>query len=168
MAQFNFGAIGTTWLIDIYKEFSSAEEAVLLAEIKNRIDIFDKAYSRFRDDSLVIKMSKESGDFVLPDDAEPMLALYYDLYKRTDGLVTPLIGNLISDAGYDAKYSLKQKGELHAPPTWEESMEYKHPVLTIKKPVLLDFGAAGKGCLIDLVAKVLEENGEVKLGPKRH
>jgi len=31
-------------------------------------------------------------------------------------------------------------------------------VLHIRKPVQLDFGAAGKGYLIDLVAKVLEEN----------
>jgi thiamine biosynthesis lipoprotein len=87
-----------------------------------------------------------------------MLSLYRDLYLRTDGLVTPLVGNLISDAGYDAQYSLKQKKKLEIPPAWDEAMDYQHPTLLIKKPVLLDFGAAGKGYLVDLVGKVLEEN----------
>jgi thiamine biosynthesis lipoprotein len=157
--MFNFEAIGTKWYIDIYKELDEAEKSELFSKIKNRIDVFDKIYSRFRADSLVMRMSKESGDFTLPADAEPMLSLYRDLYVHTDGLVTPLIGNLISDAGYDAQYSLKQKKKLEMPPTWDEALEYKHPKLLIKKPVLLDFGAAGKGHLVDLVGKVLEKNG---------
>jgi thiamine biosynthesis lipoprotein len=156
--MFNFEAIGTKWHIDIYRELDEAEKSDLFSKIKDRIDIFDKTYSRFRTDSLVTKMSKESGVFTLPPDAEPMLSLYRDLYVRTDGLVTPLIGNLISDAGYDAQYSLKQKNKLEKPPTWDEAMDYQHPTLLIKKPVLLDFGAAGKGYLVDLVGKVLEEN----------
>ena len=87
-----------------------------------------------------------------------MLMLYHDLYKITNGLFTPLVGNLLSDAGYDAHYSLKQKKELEIAPGWDEVIIYKHPNLHIKKPAILDFGAGGKGYLIDLVAKVLEEN----------
>jgi thiamine biosynthesis lipoprotein len=157
--MFNFQAIGTKWHIDIYKELDEAEKSDLFSKIKNRIDIFDKTYSRFRADSLVTKMSRESGTFTLPADAEAMFSLYRNLYLRTNGLVTPLIGNLISDAGYDAEYSLKQKKKLEKPPAWDEAIEYKHPTLLIKKPVLLDFGAAGKGYLVDLIGKVLEENG---------
>ena len=114
--MFNFQAIGTKWHIDIYKELDEAEKSDLFSKIKNRIDIFDKTYSRFRADSLVTKMSRESGTFTLPADAEAMFSLYRNLYLRTNGLVTPLIGNLISDAGYDAEYSLKQKKKLEKPP----------------------------------------------------
>src|ERR1035437_7079126 len=156
--MFNFEAIGTKWHIDIYEKLDETEKSKLFSKIKDRIDLFDKAYSRFRADSLVTKMSREGGIFTLPDDAEPMLSLYRDLYVHTNGLVTPLIGNLISDAGYDAQYSLKQKNKLEPPPAWDEAIEYKHPTLFVKKPVLLDFGAAGKGYLVDLVGKVLEEN----------
>ncbi len=159
MTQFNFEAIGTTWKIDAYRDVPEAEKANLLSSIMARIDDFDKAYSRFRADSLVTKMSKETGAFLLPRDAGPMLSLYHDLYICTGGLVTPLIGNLISDAGYDAKYSLITKKGLSSPPAWDETLEYKDLVLTVKKPVLLDFGAAGKGYLVDLVAQVLEANG---------
>jgi thiamine biosynthesis lipoprotein len=156
--MFNFEAIGTKWHIDTYKKLDETEKSKLFSKIKDRIDIFDKAYSRFRTDSLVTKMSKESGVFTLPADAEAMLSLYRDLYLHTDGLVTPLVGNLISDAGYDEQYSLKQKKKLEISPAWDEVMDYQHPTLLIKKPVLLDFGAAGKGYLVDLVGKVLEEN----------
>src|ERR1035437_1904360 len=157
--MFNFEAIGTKWHIDIYQELDETEKSKLFSKIKDRIDSFDKTYSRFRADSLVTKMSKESGIYTLPTDAKAMLSLYRDLYLRTDGLVNPLVGNLISDAGYDAQYSLKQKKKLEIPPAWDDVLEYKHPTLLIKKPVLLDFGAAGKGYLVDLVGKVLEENG---------
>lgn len=158
MTQFRFEGIGTSWQIDIYKELSKEEENKILLKIKDKVELFDKAYSRFRDDSLVTKMSKESGTFLLPPDAEPIIKLYYDLYLKTNGLFTPLVGNILSDAGYDAKYSLKQKKELKKAPRWDEAIDYKYPNMIIKKPVILDFGAGGKGYLVDLVAKVLEQN----------
>ena len=156
--QFNFEGIGTKWQISISKTLPEADKEKILSLIKERIDIFDRAYSRFRDDSLVTKMSKETGNFIFPEDAKPMLELYYDLYKRTDGFFTPLIGNLISDAGYDAKYSLQQKSNLKEVPKWEEVILYEHPNIQIKKPAILDFGAGGKGYLVDIVGNLLEEN----------
>ncbi|MBI3888897.1 FAD:protein FMN transferase [Candidatus Nomurabacteria bacterium] len=159
MAQFTFDGIGTKWQIDIFEDLSEIDQDKLLARVKNRIEVFDKNYSRFRDDSLVTKMSKETGVFALPDDAEKMFTLYYDLYKITDGYFTPLVGNILSDAGYDAKYTLKQKKELEKAPIWEDVMEYKFPNIEIKKPVILDFGAGGKGYLLDLVAKEIEASG---------
>ncbi|MDR3557970.1 MAG: FAD:protein FMN transferase [Candidatus Pacebacteria bacterium] len=156
---YDFDAIGTKWHIDIYDKLDESAGEKIRSNIMKRIDLFDQTYSRFRQDSLVTKMSREKGTFTLPPDAERMLSLYRELYLTTDGLFTPLIGGLISDAGYDAEYSLKQKKKLEKPPTWDEAMDYRHPDLMIKKPSLLDFGAAGKGYLVDLVGKVLEENG---------
>ena len=158
MTQFNFEAIGTTWQIDVYKKITLGQENKLFSEIQNCINVFDQNYSRFRCDSLVTKMSKETGVFELPNDAEKMITLYHELYLKTDGLFTPLVGNLLSDAGYDKNYTLKQKKELVVPFLWDEAIEFNAPMLTIKKPVMLDFGAAGKGYLIDLVSKVIEEN----------
>jgi thiamine biosynthesis lipoprotein len=157
MTQFNFEGIGTKWQIDIYKQLSETEEQKILSLIKNRVEVFDKAYSRFRDDSIVTKMSKEAGTFLLPEDAKMMFRLYYDLYKLTDGFFTPLVGNLLSEAGYDAKYSLKEK-KINKVPQWEEIIFYEFPNIQVKKPVILDFGAGGKGYLVDLVGNVLEKN----------
>ena len=159
MVQFNFKAIGTTWRIDISEKMFEAAETELFSVIQARIDLFDKAYSRFREDSLVTKMSKESGIFELPEDAELMMSLYHDLYTLTGGLFTPMVGNILSDAGYDAGYSLHQKKELDVAPVWDEVMSYEHLSLTIKKPILLDFGAAGKGYLVDIIGELLEKKG---------
>ena len=179
MAKFNFKAIGTSWQIDIYQDVDEKREAKILFDVKNRIEIFESNYSRFRDNSIVTQISgnynnfednteesteKNNGNiaepkvFTLPDDAEKMLSLYHELYTLTDGYFTPFIGNLLSDAGYDAKYSLETKEELSIPPKWDDVIEYHHPKLLVKKPVLLDFGAAGKGYIIDLVGELLGEN----------
>ena len=156
MTRFEFEAIGTSWQIDIQKELTSNEEALLLNEIKERIDIFDKNYSRFRSDSLVTQMSKVSGTYEMPNDAGNMIGLYEKVYKLTNGLVTPLIGEVLVQAGYDADYSLVKK-EMTASELWEQVIMWNDPVLNLKKPALLDFGACGKGYLVDIVSEILEK-----------
>ncbi|MDD5318521.1 MAG: FAD:protein FMN transferase [Candidatus Pacebacteria bacterium] len=165
-SQFKFEAIGTKWVIDIWATLLPQAEAKIKTQIQERIAIFDKNYSRFRKDSLVAEMSRKTGEYRLPADAGPMLVLYKELYDVTGGLLTPLVGQTLVDAGYDASYSLEQKKPLRQPPRWEEVMELipakgdeKNFILKIKTPGLLDFGAAGKGYLIDIVGGVLEKNG---------
>jgi thiamine biosynthesis lipoprotein len=157
--QFSFDAIGTHWTIDIYKNLPESELAGVLLKIKERIAVFDKDYSRFRKDSLVTKMSEVSGIYDLPKDAAKMFSMYKKLYDLTHGSVTPLIGQLISDAGYDAEYSLLPKfHKLEKSPAWQETLEFNsdYSKVDIKRPVLLDVGAIGKGYLIDIVGELLE------------
>ncbi len=156
MIKFQFEAIGTHWTIDIAKELSSEEEALLLEKIKTRIGEFDKVYSRFREDSVIFEMSRKAGEYVLPEDADLLLTTYKKVYDLTMGSVTPLIGQVLIDAGYDHKYSLVPK-DLKAPLKWDEVLSWQKPVLTIKKPEMLDFGAGGKGYLVDLVGELLEK-----------
>lgn len=155
MVGYEFEAIGTHWKIDIAKELSSKEEALLLQKIKSRIDDFDKVYSRFREDSLVFEMSRKSGSFTLPPDADLLLSTYKKVYDVTFGSVTPLIGQVLIDAGYDHKYSLSPK-ILKKSEKWENVLEWKNPVLILKKPEMLDFGAGGKGYLVDIIGELLE------------
>ncbi|OGL78164.1 hypothetical protein A3J43_01780 [Candidatus Uhrbacteria bacterium RIFCSPHIGHO2_12_FULL_54_23] len=154
----SFEAIGTHWQIDIPEDRTSGAYDLLFQEIQRRIETFDRHYSRFRDDSLIAEMARRAGAYSLPDDAAPLLDLYEKLYCLTDGAFTPLIGSVMEEAGYGADYSLKPR-TLHAPPRWDEAMEYCFPRLTMKRPTLLDFGAAGKGHLIDLAGQLLQKNG---------
>jgi thiamine biosynthesis lipoprotein len=159
--QFQFEAIGTHWTIDIFGEVSAAAVEQLKTLIAARIAEFDKTYSRFRDDSLVSQIAKKEGVYAFPEDAAPLFILYECVYRSTKGHVTPLIGQVLVDAGYDAKYSLVE-GTLTVPPTWEESMKFDAGTNTLQvfKPgVLLDFGAAGKGYLIDIIGELLEREG---------
>ncbi len=149
--QFVFEAIGTKWVIDF-------EGSPAFNDIEKQIESFDRSFSRFRQDSLVAEMSKKAGTYTIPPDGVSMLDLYCDIYRQTSGLVTPLIGQTMEESGYDANYSLVPK-ELHKLPTWDDILIWDSPKLTLKKPALLDFGAAGKGKLVDLVGNVLQKSG---------
>ncbi len=157
--SFRFEAIGTSWSIDITDPLSLDRASLLLEKIRARIELFDRAYSRFRADSLVTEMSTRTGMFVLPEDAVPMMRLYEELYHVTNGAMTPLIGQVLVEAGYDANYSLQPR-ELHHPPAWEQAMRFSPPSrLEVKQPIVLDVGAMGKGYLIDLVSDLLLQQG---------
>jgi thiamine biosynthesis lipoprotein len=148
-----FDAIGTHWIISAETELFPVESA-----IEKRIDEFDSFYSRFIKDSAVRNMGRAPGSYTLPADAKPLMDFYDALYKATDGHVTPLIGSTMEQAGYDDVYSFKV-GNVQSPPVWNDALEYSFPTLTIKQPVVLDFGAAGKGYLADIIASMLQKAG---------
>ncbi len=167
MLSWVFDAIGTKWQIDINSSLPVNKRIFLEKLIRKRIDEFDKTYSRFRSDSLIRKLAVKKGKYLLPPDGDALFKFYDQLYKLTGGLFTPLIGQVLVDAGYDETYSLKPK-KLHHPLSWDEVLNYyppdnsRHPAspyVIIKKPSILDFGAAGKGYLIDIVSEILEEKG---------
>lgn len=153
----SFTAIGTQWQVDL-PGISAEREISIEQLVRNRIALFEQTYSRFRGDSFVAKMQSESGVFILPPDAKPMLDLYEALYHLTEGAFTPLIGSVLSEAGYDKLYRLVPH-ELHTPPAWKEVLEYSFPTLTTLAPVSLDFGGLGKGYIVDIVSMLLEKEG---------
>lgn len=155
MEQLVFEAIGTGWQVTV----PGGIDAALQAAIHARIVQFDAVYSRFRNDSLVAEIARHAGTYTFPPDAKQLFAVYRAMYDATGGQMTPLVGNLLVDTGYDAKYSLTPKETLRPVPKWDDVMRYEHPVLTTQVPVLLDFGAAGKGYLIDIVSELIEAAG---------
>lgn len=153
-----FSAIGTTWDIQVVDRLPDDEWSSLLERVHDRIGRFDRTYSRFRPDSLVSTMAHQAGRHELPDDGFVLLQFYEQLYRATAGKVTPLIGATMEAAGYDANYSLL-KGRLHRPPAWNDAISYDEASITLSRPALLDFGAAGKGYLVDLLSHELAERG---------
>lgn len=156
--QYNFEAIGTHWTIEIFDARIDGTDELKKA-IAQVISDFDVVYSRFRGDSLVTRIAQNPGVYNFPKNADGLFKIYRTLYDLTDGKFTPLIGNTLADAGYDAQYSLRPKNTIKTPPKWDDVMQYEDGTLTVHKPVLLDFGAAGKGYLVDLVAQVLHDHG---------
>ena len=156
--EWAFEAIGTQWWVGIYQPLSYQVLKSIQVLVTERIEVFDKTYSRFRDDSLVTLISHKIGRYAFPPDSNPLFGYYRALYDATNGLVTPLIGQVLADAGYDASYSLTP-GVLSRPPGWDSVMEFKAGQLTTQQPVLLDFGAAGKGYLIDIISQIITDAG---------
>lgn len=149
-----FKAIGTSWQIDT----SDSIPPAIATAMHDCIAAFDMTYSRFRTDSLVTKIAKQSGTYTFPDDVIPMINFYRSLYDITGGKVTPLIGIMLEKAGYDANYSFRQQVQS-ALPGWDAAMKWKSNILTVNKPALIDIGAAGKGYLIDQISTILDQDG---------
>jgi len=128
-------------------------------DLATLIERFDRDWSRFRDDSLVTRISKQGGTWRLPATAAPLLETYRALYEATDGRVSPLVGRTLENLGYDSAYSLRDTGQRTATPSWDDALAWDGETLTALNPVLLDVGAAGKGYLVDLVSAMLREHG---------
>jgi thiamine biosynthesis lipoprotein len=153
-----FQAIGTQWTITVNSASKGPSISDLINSIHARIEAFDVVYSRFRPDSLVSSLAQKAGRYPLPADGYKLLHFYEQLYAATAGQVTPLIGQVMTDAGYDASYSFRQQ-PLHSPPRWEDTLTYDQSSITMHRPALLDFGAAGKGYLVDIIGALLERSG---------
>ena len=154
MDVWTFDAIGTRWQIDT----RAALDVTARAEILSLVEDFDRTWSRFRDDSIVADIARSSGVRTMAG-AEPLLDFYDELNDVTDGAVNPLIGQTLSDLGYDADYSLRASSDPAPVPPWS-SVVHDGPTLTTTDPVVIDVGAAGKGRLVDLVAGLLWQAGK--------
>ena len=158
-ATFSFQATGTTWQIDIETDLPNDQKKKTEVLAKERIALFERAYSRFRPDSLVAQASRSAGTYLFPPDAPALFSIYKQLYDATGGAFTPLIGQTLVDSGYDPAYSLTPKETITTPGKWEDHITYEAPNLIVKTPTQLDFGAGGKGYIIDLVGEEIEKFG---------
>lgn len=151
----DFTALGTRWQIDTDRALSTAE----WTEVDRRIDTYDRCYSRFRDDSLISRLTAGPGTVEFPPDVLPLIELYRRLYDGTGGAVTPLIGGTLADLGYDSGYTFRPVAAPRATPAWDEAMTWDGPVVTTRCPLVLDVGAAGKGHLVDILGDLLTSFG---------
>jgi len=155
--NWRFEALGTYWEISSDRELLS----YLCAAITNTVDSFDKTYSRFRSDSLVSNAALKGGAFSIPNEDEVLFEFYEKLYVLTDGKVTPLVGDTLEAAGYDAQYSLKPQLEPAKVPRYEDVVQRSGADFELSKPVMIDLGAAGKGYLVDRIVDTMLQAGHV-------
>ena len=152
--SWQFQAIGTDWNIQTDSLLSRDDKT----QIRALIEVFNYNYSRFQPDSIVRTMYDVPGSYVFSDHHFPDLyALYEQLYKLTNGSVTPHVGKVLVDAGYDENYNLTSFSETLRVAKFGEVVWDGKSTLTTKQPVLLDFGAAAKGLLVDQIAELLQK-----------
>ncbi|WP_295011615.1 FAD:protein FMN transferase [uncultured Microbacterium sp.] len=158
MDAWRFEAIGTVWEVGVGAEArapASGERDAILAVI----DDFDRTWSRFRADSLVRALAQQPQEVPLPADGRAMFDAYQELSAATGGAVQPLVGDSLAARGYDAAYSLRDRGALPAPEAWEASLTWTDGALRLRTPSTIDVGAVGKGRLVDIVHDVLGDFG---------
>ncbi|MCS5495727.1 FAD:protein FMN transferase [Cnuibacter physcomitrellae] len=151
----DFDAIGTRWQIETGSPLDDATRAA----VAERIELFDRAYSRFRPDSLVSRLAREGGRVEFPADAGPLFDVYDRVSALTEGAVDPLVGRELERLGYDAEYSFTPHPERVAETRRWSDLRREGTAVDLSSPALLDVGAAGKGHLVDIVSDLLVARG---------
>ena len=167
-------ALGTGIIISSSVPISQRVEK----RIRAFVDEYESVLSRFRADSLVsrIACAEAGGDFEFPAWAEPLFAIYDEFYAATCGAFDACVGADLLALGYDNSVQFVPESAGSAskdsdsvsgrwsqyrralPVTWADiSRDSGSTTLRTNKPVQLDFGAAGKGYFVDLVAKIIKE-----------
>ena len=146
-----FDALGTPWRIDTEHPLPDDVRAA----VADRVERFDRDWSRYRGDSLVARIARTPGRHALPLEAGPLLSLYAELHAATGGRVSPLVGGALAAAGFGPRLA----GVPDAVPRFDDALAWDGTHLDTVAPVLLDVGAAGKGYLVDLVSALLADAG---------
>ena len=157
MKDFSYKALGTGWHITIWDNIPDNDFEHIKNKIIEMTNEFDQTYSRFIETSLVSEISKSKGGYSVPSDFMSMLKMYMDLYYLTDKKLNPLIGFTISDLGYDSKYSLTPKENIRKTPDLFETVKIiNENEIETTEQVLFDFGALGKGYMVDKITNYLK------------
>lgn len=140
---------------------------VLQRDLQSLIDEYDATLSRFRTDSLVGLMAAATcgGSFDFPDWTLPLFDLYDALDAASRGAIDPCVGEDLIRLGYGADMTFtiepdahEHTGSIHGRPTWRSDVERHGTTLVTRRAVHLDFGACGKGYLVDLLARRLRQS----------
>ena len=153
-------ALGTGLLISTARPVSTG----LRAKMERLIDGYEHVLSRFRADSLVTRIgnAEHGGHFDFPNWTDPLFDLYDALHDVTRGAIDPCVGEDLIRLGYDASMNFtvtrnapKHLGALRGRSVWGHDVERHGTTLVTHDPVQLDFGACGKGYLVDLLGHML-------------
>lgn len=148
-------------------QMTDSGEKDMRGAITALLDGYERALSRFREDSLVAAMrrAQHGGSFDFPDWAAGLFDLYDALHEASDGAIDPCVGEDLTRLGYGPAYTFvaqpdadERVGAVHGRPTWGGSVERHGCTLVTRGPVSLDFGACGKGYAVDLIAALLRDD----------
>lgn len=160
-------ALGTGIIINTSKPVGSE----LRAGLGQLIEDYESSLSRFRDDSVLADMAraKRGGNFRFPEYCQGLFDLYDCLYLATGGALDPAVGADLARLGYgrDMTFRLSadaadRLGRIRGRSTWGDDVERDGVTLRTRGTVQLDFGALGKGYLVDLLADVLNRTDDAE------
>jgi len=176
VAESTFLAIGTSCSI-LVTDPATLDEATGLA--KRHLDVLDRAASRFRPDSELMRLAIAAEDGPTAMLASVELADYLRaallMAELTDGLVDPTVGRAMVAAGYDADIDqVRARGEdtrsvqgaqhvlgaqheaaAASVPGWRSVSIHDAGLVRVPRGCLLDLGATAKAHAADTIARRL-------------
>lgn len=154
----SFRALGTTAVV---VALDAAREGEACAAVERELDAIDRACSRFRADSELVRVNRSGGAPVV---VGPLLleALHVALEgaRASEGLVDPTVGRALRTAGYDATFRVVAERDgstfraaFCTVPGWRTiELDERTSTLRIPSGVELDLGATAKALACDRAA----------------
>ena len=156
--EFNFPALGTHWWIEIWDKIDKDTQREVSNFIALFVSNFEKKYSRFISDSDISRLNKER--ILESPDLETYNILMHgiDLYVRTNGVFNILVGHILESQGYDAEYSFRENQDVvRKAGDPNQDIFISKSRIQLQGSANIDIGGYGKGWLIDLLAKELQD-----------
>ena len=149
--MFEFDGIGTHWWLECLEaEFDEAAKKTILAEVER----FDRAYSRFKDDSLIGQLNRTGVLLHPPRELLEMFAWSHELYDVSDGAFDVSVGGVLHAQGYGSRAQAAPIAEDF----WQH-ITYNEREIRLPPGATIDNGGYGKGWLIDNLVKLLRQCG---------
>lgn len=154
---FIFEAIGTKWIIDLDLYNLRLDTKFIQDKILYTLNDFELKYSRFRTDSFLYSLRNKLGKFKVGSEFVQILSIYKYFYDLTSGLFSPLCGSVLENLGYDKDYSFEIRNNTDFQiPSFDNAIKIIDlESIELLQKISFDFGALGKGFLIDKVYNLL-------------
>ncbi len=155
---FSLPIMGTTWSVTVWDALDDAQWTELAEGIQQILEKFNATYSRFAETSLIRRLSTQTGVAEVPEDMVKMLRMYQTLGNLSGGAFSPLLGNTLTDLGYDETYNLTPKEQIRAVPKLDDALTIVDDThIELHGKFLMDFGGLGKGYCVDLLREYLNK-----------
>lgn len=158
MTSASWRALGTTVVVAVTEARAIRKSCSVVAA---ELDAIDRACSRFRDDSELVRLNAQAGT------ATQVGALLFealttavDAAAATDGLVDPTVGRNLRLSGYDETFSVLQSRDGTFGPTFVRvpgwrmiELDERKETVRVPEGVELDLGATAKALAADRAAR---------------
>ncbi len=142
---YEFDGIGTHWWCEsLSHPIPSDLQVAVIAEV----DRFDRLYSRFREDSLIIDLARTGVLHSPPPELVDMLSFSKELYELSDGGFDVSVGGILHAQGYGSR---THASTITGQAFWSRT-HISRSKITIPAGAIIDIGGLGKGWLIDAIA----------------
>ncbi len=164
--MFAFRAMGT----EVTVTAPGPEEAVVAARVLGTFEEAERRFSRFRDDSELAALNRESGPFVASEPLFRALTRARVYVRMTGGIFNPGVGGALVALGYDrscAPGALDRASEPSRPreaSLLEVTLEPATRTVRCPPHVQLDLGGMIKGATVDAAAVHLPGDGAIDAG----
>jgi thiamine biosynthesis lipoprotein len=155
--------------IELFVDASDSPRAIeVLSGAERFFQDVEARFSRFRDDSELVRLNQTPGEAVrVSADLAELVSLALEAARASNGVFDPTVIDALEAAGYDRSIELIREGGTHAPRSivphydrWRQVLvDRKERTIRLPVGVRLDLGGIGKGWAADRAAAMLRPFG---------